>query len=118
MTTRIAVNILVVFALAAVVAAVPGGGTAASVVSHAVYIIFLAALAWFASIMYRQHRFTLYSLGDRRRAALYIAIGVAALTLTARDRMWSSSAGSVAWLVLLGASIYTVAAVFLAARRG
>jgi hypothetical protein len=118
MTLRTTVNVAIVLALAAIVAAVPGGGSAASVVSQAVYLCFLAALAWFASVMYRQHRYTLYSLSDRRRAALYVAVGVAVLTLTATHRLWSSSAGSVAWLVLLGAAIYTVAAVFVAARRG
>ncbi len=110
-------NIVIVLAIAAVVVIVPGGGTGASVVSQAVSLAFLAALAWFASVMYRQHRVTLYSLGDGRRAILYVAAGVAAVTLTGTHRMWSSSAGQVAWLVLMGGAIYAAFAVIWAARK-
>ncbi len=111
------INIAIIAALAAIIDVVPGGGTGATVVSQAVYLVFLGALAWFAMIMYRQHRYTLYSLGDRRRLVLYIAAGIAAVTLTATHRMWQTSAGSVAWLVLLGCAIYAVVAVVVAYRR-
>jgi hypothetical protein len=110
-------NIIIVVALAAIVAVVPGGGTAANVVGQALFLAFLAALGWFAMVMYRQHRATLYSLGDGRRTVLYVAVGVAAVTLTATSRMWSSPAGSVAWLVLMGAAVYAVFAIVWAARR-
>ena len=90
-------NVAIVLALAAVVDLAPGGGTGASVVSQAASLLFLASLGWFASIMYRQHRLTLYSLGDTRRAILYISIGVVAVTLTGTppstsDRTLSASA--------------------------
>lgn len=110
-------NIAIILLIAAVVVFVPGGGTGATVVSQVVLLAFLASLGWFAAVMYRQHRYSLYSLGDRRRAILYVAAGVAALTLTATSKMTGSSAGSVAWLLLLGGSIYAVVAVVLAARR-
>lgn len=110
-------NVLIVVAIAAVVALVPGGGTTANVVIQAVSLIFLAALLWVASIMYREHRTTLYSLGEGRRAALYAAVAVLAVTLTATAQLWRTSAGSVAWLVLIGASIYTGGAVIWAARK-
>jgi hypothetical protein len=67
--------------------------------------------------MYREHRTALYALGDGRRAALYAAVAVLAVTLTATAQLWRTSAGSVAWLVLIGASIYTGGAVIWAARR-
>jgi hypothetical protein len=110
-------NIAIVLAIAAIVVIVPGGGTGASVVTQAVSLAFLASLAWFASVMYRQHRVTLYSLGDGRRAILYVALGVAAVTLTGTHKLWSSPGGEVAWLVLLGAAIYAVFAIFWAARK-
>ena len=110
-------NILIILVIAALVVVVPGGGTGASVVIQAVSLLFLACLGWIASIMYRQNRTTLYSLGDGRRAVLYGALAVATLTLTATSRLWSTSGGSVAWLVLMGASAYAVFAVVWSARK-
>ena len=110
-------NVAIIVVIAAVVAFVPGGGTTGNVVITAVSLIFLAVLAWVASILYREHRTSLYSLGDSRRAALYAAAAVLAVTLTATSKLTSSSAGSVAWLVLVGGSVYTLFAVVWAARR-
>jgi hypothetical protein len=110
-------NIIIVLAIAAIVVVVPGGGTGASVVTQAVSLAFLAAIAWFAMVMYRQHRATLYGLGDTRRAILYVAVGVAAVTLTATSRLWHTGAGSVAWLLLMGGSIYAVFTIVWAARK-
>ena len=113
----IARNVAIIAAIAAVVAFLPGGGRGASVVIAAISLAFLGSMAWVATIMYRQHRTSLYGLGESRRAAVYVAGGVLAITLTATSRMWSSSAGSVAWLLLVGAAVYVVVAVFMAARR-
>jgi hypothetical protein len=110
-------NVLIVLAIAAVIALVPGGGTTANVVIQAISLIFLVSIVWVASIMYREHRTALYSLGDGRRAVLYAAVGVLALTLTGTARLWGTSAGSVAWLLLVGASVYAAGAVLWAARR-
>lgn len=110
-------NIVIVLALAAVVDIVPGGGTGANVVVQAISLIFLGALAWIVALMYREHRNALYSLGDARRAALYASAAVLALSLTATGRLWQSSAGSVAWLVLVAGSLYAGGAVLWSARR-
>jgi hypothetical protein len=110
-------NVLIIMAVAALVYLVPGGGRGANVAGQAVWLIFLATLVWFASIMYREHRVSLYSLGDRRRGILYAALAVAALTLTATSRLWSTGAGSVAWLVLLAAAAYAIIAIVWSARR-
>lgn len=110
-------NIAIVLVLAALVAIVPGGGTGATVALQAASLVFLAVLGWFAMIMYRQHRVALYSLGDRKRAGLYAAIAVATVTLTATSRLWATSGGSVAWLLLIGASVYAVIAIVWSARQ-
>ncbi len=110
-------NIAIILVLAALVAIVPGGGTAASVLLTAVYLVFLGAMGWVASIMYREHRGALYLLGDGKRALLYAAAAALAVVLTATHRLWSTSAGSVAWLVVVGLSIYAVCAVLWSARR-
>jgi hypothetical protein len=110
-------NIVIVVVLAALVALVPGGGTTAGVIVQALSLGFLGAIAWIASVMYRQHRSSLYLLGDRRRGALYGAIALLAVTLTATTRLWASPAGSVAWLVLVGGGVYVVFAVVWSARK-
>lgn len=110
-------NIVIILAIAAAVALIPGGGHGANVVLQAASLLFLATLGWFASIMYRQHRVTLYGLGDRRRALLYAALTVGTVTLTGTSKLTSTSAGSLAWLLLLGAALYTVIAVVWSARR-
>jgi len=110
-------NVVIVLAIAAVVALAPGGGTTANVVIQAVSLVFLASIMWVGSIMYREHRTAIYSLGDRRRTALYVAGGVLAVALTATPQLWRTSAGSVAWLVLVGASLYVAGSVFWAARK-
>jgi hypothetical protein len=117
MSLATARNIAIILALAALVDVIPGGGTGASIALQAVYLVFLAALGWFAVLMYRQHRTTLYSLGERRRAVLYVAVAVAVVVLTGTTRMWQTSAGQVAWLILLGASVYAGFAVFWSARK-
>jgi len=109
-------NVAIVLALAALVAFVPGGGTGGQVAVQAVSIAFLGTIAWFASIMYRQHRVTLYSVGDGRRAALYFAVAVAVLTLSASSRLFPTSAGVLLWLILVGGAAYTVIAILWAAR--
>ena len=117
MSLTTARNIAIILVIAAIVDLVPGGGTAASVVVTAVSLIFLGALGWIASIMYREHRNELYSLGERKRTALYVAIGVLAITLTATSRLWSTALGSVAWLVLVAGTIYAGGAVLWSSRR-
>lgn len=119
MSSRVATlrNVVIIAAIAALVVLVPGGGRGASVASQAVYLVFLAALGWFATISYRQHRVALYSLGDGKRTILYVAAGVATLTLTGTHRMWATPAGSIAWLVLIAGSAYAVFAVIWSARR-
>ena len=119
MRSTAARNILIILTVAALLAIVPGGGTAGSLVLSALSLAFLGALAWAATVVYREHRGTLYLLGERRRALLYGAIAVLAVTLAATSRMWNSGSGlvGIAWIVLVGGSIYVGCAVLWSARR-
>ena len=110
-------NVLIVLVIAALVTLIQGGVTAANVAIQAVTLAFLGTIVWFISLTYRERRVSLYGLGDGRRALLYVALGVATLTLTATSRLWNTGAGSVAWLILLGGSAYAVFAVLWSARK-
>jgi hypothetical protein len=114
---RTARNVVIVLAIAALVALVQGGQTAANVALQALSLVFLGVIVYFLSIIYRQYRVTLYGLGDRRRVILYVALGVGTLTLTATSKLWATGAGSVAWVLLLAASVYAVFTIAWSARK-
>lgn len=110
-------NIVIVLAIAAAIAILPGGGTAANLVGAAITLAFLGSLAWVASMLYREHRGSIYLLGDGRRAIAYFGVAVLAVTLIATHRLWQTPLGEIAWLVLIGLSVYAIAAVVWASRR-
>jgi hypothetical protein len=110
-------NIVILLVIAALVVLIPGGGSGANVAIQAVSLGFLASIAWAASRLYREHRTALYALGDRRRATLYGAVAVAALTLTATPRLWATGAGEIVWFALLGGAAYAAFAVVWSARK-
>lgn len=110
-------NIAIVLAIAALVVLVPGGGSGASFALQAVSLLFLGVIGWFGYFSYRQHRLSLYGLGDRRRAVLYASVGLVVLTLTATSRLFNTTAGRVVWLLLLVAAAYAAFAVVWSARR-
>jgi hypothetical protein len=113
---RTVINVVIVLAIAAVVAIAPAGGTAASFVIETVSLGFLAAGAWIASRLYREHRVALYSLGDRRRAIVYIAVGVGTLTVCAYQRLTRTGGGTVVFLLLLAGCVIAVYRVYRSAR--
>lgn len=110
-------NIAIVLLLAALVDVVPGGGPAARTLIQLISLAFLGAIAWVASRLYREHRMSLYALGDRRRAILYIAVGVATLTFTASSRLFHTGIGSLVWLLLLAGCAFAVFRVFRSSRE-
>jgi uncharacterized membrane protein len=108
-------NIGIILLVALGVDLIPGGGEAANTAQQAVYLVFLAVLCWFASIMYRQHRASLYSLGDKRRGIVYVSIGALVLVLSALYRVSGPSA--VLAIVVAGIALYAIVAIYLAARQ-
>jgi ABC-type phosphonate transport system ATPase subunit len=110
-------NVAIVLAIAALIVLIPGGGSGANSAFQAVALAFLAVIGWFAYTQYRQHRMELDSLGATRRAILYVAAGVAVLTMTAEPRLWVSTGGKIAFLLLLAAAGYAAFAVIRSARR-
>jgi hypothetical protein len=114
---RAIVYIAIILALAAAVALLPGGGTAAGAVGTALSIAFLGTLAWFGARLYRENRTALMSLEDRWRAILYGAIGVVVVTLAATSRLWLTSAGVIAWFALLFAAAYALYATWRHSRQ-
>jgi hypothetical protein len=113
---RVARNVAIIALIAAAVEFLPGGGRVATTFSDTLWVVFAAGLAYFAYRLYREHRITLYSLGDRHRALLYGALAVGFITAAAQPRMWRTGFGELAWFALIGVTVYTLIAVYRYSR--
>lgn len=109
-------NVAIIAVIAAAVFLLPRGGQVAATVGGILGVAFAAAIAYFVARLYREHRVTLYSLGDRLRAVLYGSVAVAVVTIAAQPRMWETTAGKVVWFVILGAVVYTLVRLWRASR--
>jgi hypothetical protein len=116
MTTTLR-NIVIVLAIAALIVLIPGGGSGGTFALQAVSLVFLGVIGWFVYVSYRENKMMLLSLGDWRRGVLYAAAGVVVLTLTATDRLFASTTGKLAWLLLLIGAAYAAFSVVWSARR-
>jgi hypothetical protein len=101
-------NIAIVMLLAVVVAFAPAGGNVMDAILTAITMGFLAAIAWTVYVLSRQNQLTLATLSDGRRAILYGALGLIALLFAGSDEMFASGGGTLAWILLLGASVAAI----------
>jgi hypothetical protein len=108
-------NIAIIALIALAVDLIPGGGKGANSFQQLLYLLFLGTLGWFVAILYRQHRTSLDSLGDRRRAILYVSIGALVLVVSALWRV--SGVSAVVALVVAGAAIYAIVMIVVSARQ-
>jgi hypothetical protein len=108
-------NIAIIALIALAVDLIPGGGKGANSFQQLLYLLFLGTLGWFVANLYRQHRASLYSLGDRRRAILYASIGALVLVVSALWRVSGPSA--VVALVVAGVAIYAIVMIVVSARQ-
>lgn len=102
--------------LALAVAFVPAGGNAADALLAAIAMGFLAAIAWTVFVLSRQNQLTLAALSDGRRAILYGAIGLIALLIAGSDELFASGGGTLAWILLLGASVAAIWRIWIEAN--
>ena len=105
-------NIGIVLVLALAVFALPGGGTGAAVVGALIGIAFSVAIWFLLMRMYREHRVTIFSLGDRYRAIFYASAATIVFAGVAASRWWDSGGLTVLWLLLVGLAISGLVATF------
>ena len=105
-------NVGIVLLLALAVYALPGGGTGAEVIQTLISIAFAVAIWFFLMRMYREHRTTIYGLGDRFRGVFYASLAALLFAGAAAGEWFDSGPLTVAWLVMLGAAIYGLVATF------
>jgi hypothetical protein len=115
---RTARNVGVVLGIAALVYLIAGtnGGSAAGTFEAALWSAFGLGIVYMAIRLYREHRISIHSLGDRRRALLYFAVALAVFDYAARKRMWETGLGEVIWFVLVALVVYAVLEVYRYSR--
>lgn len=109
-------NVAIVMLLALVVAFAPAGGNAADAILTAITMGFLAAIAWTVYVLSRQNQLTLATLSDARRAILYAALGMIVLLIAGSDELFATGAGTLAWILLLGASVAAIWRIWIEAN--
>jgi hypothetical protein len=109
-------NALIILAIAAAVAFLPGGWPAAAFFGTLLSLIMFGGLAWFVARLYVDHRLDLFSIGDRNRALLYGAVAVVVLTLAASNRLFQTGIGTMLWFVLIGGAVFAIFTVWRAWR--
>jgi len=112
-TTR---NVAIVVAIAAAVYLLPGGGRAARTFEAALWVAFGTGIGYLAVRLYREHRISLHSLGERHRGMLYGAVALAVFAYAARARMWETGLGELVWFVLVGLVVYSLLEVYRYSR--
>lgn len=109
-------NVAIVMLIALAVAFAPAGGNVAAAVLTAITMGFLAAIAWTLFVLSRERQLTLATLSDGRRAVLYGALGTIALLIAGSDELFSSGGGTLAWILLLAASVAAIWRIWLEAN--
>jgi len=105
-------NVLIIVAIAAVVAFLPGGGTGANVLGELLFIAFAVGASLLLGRLYREHRVAIFSLGERYRGLLYGALATIVFAAAAAGRFLDSGPGIVLWLLLVGGASYALVLVF------
>lgn len=109
-------NVAIIMLLALAVAFLPAGGNVAEALLTAMTMGFLAGIAWMLFVISRQSQLTLATLSAGRRAILYGALGLIALLIAGSDELFSTGGGTLAWILLLGASIGAIWRIWLEAN--
>ncbi len=113
---RIARNVAIIAAIAALVDLAPGGGRATSAVLTVVLLAFLATLGVAGQQLYRENRLTVDSLSDRDRGIVYGAVGLVVLMVAGASKMLATGGGTLLWVGLLVLAIVAIARVWTAAN--
>jgi len=105
-------NVAIIMLIAAPVAFIPAGTTAAAVAGRVLFILFGVVMVLFAGRFYLEHRTEIFSLGDRDRLLAYSAIGAIVVALAGRPTWIGSGAGTVAFVALLVFAVLALIGVF------
>ncbi|MBF6620956.1 MAG: hypothetical protein ITG02_12095 [Patulibacter sp.] len=103
---------LIIVAIAAVVWAIPSGERSSDAVGQALSALIWATFVLIGVRVYREGRGRIELLGDAHRLLLYGSIGLIVVAMAARPGMVGTGGGTLVWIVLLGAAVAMLYAVW------
>jgi hypothetical protein len=111
-------NVAIVLGIAAAVYILsgPAGGPGLETFTAVLWVGFGVGIAYVGLRLYREHRISVHSLGDRHRGMFYGAIALAVFAYAARRRMWETGLGELVWFVLVALVIYSLLEVYRYSR--
>jgi hypothetical protein len=98
-------NVLIVLAVAAAVAFLPGGGQTAGLVQAVLSIAITVVLVLLGIRFYRENRVAVFSLGDKHRAIAYASLGAVVVAFAGRSQLTDTAAGSIVLVLLFAGAI-------------
>ncbi len=110
--SKTARNVLILVAIAALVAFLPGGGDTAGLVLALLSIGITVAFVLLGIRFYRENRVAIFSLGDRHRALAYGSIAAIVVALAGRVKLTQTGLGSLVLVVLIAGALGAAYAVF------
>jgi hypothetical protein len=93
-------NVAILALIALAITAIPGGGTAADLISATLSLALAALVAYFVGHLYRDHRVDIYGLGDVDRGILYVAIAGIVVALAAAQEFETTTGSLIEFAVL------------------
>lgn len=101
-------NIVIIALLALVLTLLPSGGNIADGVLTALSLLFLGAIALLLVRFWKQNSLARDAMTDRQRGTIYGCLGAIALMIAGTDELFDTGAGTVAWLVIVGVSVWLI----------
>lgn len=98
-------NVLILLAIAAAVAFLPGGGDTADLIAALLSIGITVTFVLLGIRFYRENRVVIFSLGDRYRAIAYGSLGALVVAFAGRDKLTDSGVGSIVLVLLFAGAV-------------
>jgi hypothetical protein len=103
--SKTARNVLILVAIAALVAFLPGGGDTAGLILALLSIGITVAFVLLGIRFYRENRVAIFSLGDKHRAIAYGSLGALVVAFAGRSKLTDTAVGSIVLILLFAGAV-------------
>jgi peptidoglycan/LPS O-acetylase OafA/YrhL len=105
-------NVLIIVAVAAAVAFLPGGGETAGLIWALLGIALTVTFVLLGVRFYRENRVAVFSLGDKHRALAYGAIAAVVVAFAGKSKLTQTGLGSLVLVLLIAGAAAAAYAVW------